>query len=289
MKIDAFYQKAISKTIGTSAALLSSSMATGGMINNSVILHTDQGAYFLKWNNDANCDDLFKKESLGLQVLKQGPLKIPEVLGHGQIEDHYFLMLEHIAEGQPDLSFWEIFGIKLAALHRITSDQFGFETDNHIGKLTQYNSCKPDWADFFINNRLLPQLELGYRLGTIDSTLIKSFEKLFPKLDRLFPREKPSLIHGDLWSGNFTCDTSGKPVIFDPATYFANREIEIAFTKLFGGFNQKFYKSYHNCFSLETGFNERVELYNLYPLLVHVNLFGSSYLNGILQTLKRFV
>ena len=125
--------------------------------------------------------------------------------------------------------------------------------------------------------------------GKVNNDILRNFEKLFSVLQNLIPEASPSLLHGDLWSGNFMCGEDGEAVIFDPAVYYGHREIELAFTQMFGGFDKSFYSAYNEEFPLLPGFDDRVDLYNLYPLLVHLNLFGQSYLSGITQTLSRYL
>ena len=147
------------------------------------------------------------------------------------------------------------------------------------------NTKKENWIDFFVQNRLLAQLNIG----GFSSSIKNDFEKLFDKLPDLIPQEKPSLIHGDLWGGNFLVKEHTLPVLIDPAIYFGNREMDIAMSKLFGRFNTNFYTSYNEVFPLEKGWEERVNLCNLYPLLVHVNLFGGGYLNQVKNILSYYV
>jgi fructosamine-3-kinase len=160
--------------------------------------------------------------------------------------------------------------------------------NNYIGTFQQDNQYKSNWIDFFIENRLQPQaLQASELLGT---EVMQQLDKLYNRLPELLTQGKPSLLHGDLWSGNFTVNEKGGVCLVDPATYFGNREIEIAFTKLFGGFEEDFYAAYQEVLPLDKGFfDSRVDIYNLYPLLVHVNLFGGWYIAQVRETLKRFV
>lgn len=188
----------------------------------------------------------------------------------------------------PSKPFWIEFGHLLADLHKRSADHFGFEYNNFIGRLHQKNGQHKDWVDFFRKERLIPQIEMAYDAHHIDSKVQGQFEILFTKLNTLVPPEAPSLVHGDLWSGNFLVSSDSRPVLIDPATHYGHRETELAFTHLFGGFDQLFYKSYQECYPLSPGFEERIEIHNLYPLLVHLNLFGAAYLSGIRNTLNKF-
>ena len=181
-----------------------------------------------------------------------------------------------------------LFGKQLAQLHQNTNTSFGLEESNYIGSLLQQNNLHNNWIDFFINERLKPQIKLARDNGKIDLSTITKFERLYTKLDEIFPEEPPALLHGDLWSGNFMVDEKGGPVIIDPAVYFGHREMDIAMTKLFGGFNQQLYQSYNEHFPLEKGWEQRVDICNLYPLMVHVNLFGGGYLEQVKSILNKF-
>lgn len=260
----------------------------GGCINNAAKLVTTNQSYFIKWNSISE-KEMFEKEKEGLSFLsEQKEIQIPEVLGDGQLDNKTYLLLEWIEGGLSSADFWNDFGRSLAKLHKYHSNTFGLSYDNYIGRLKQSNKQHQDWASFFIQERLEPQIRLASNKNLIDPNLHISFERLFQRLEDIVPNEKPALIHGDLWSGNFLTSEESKPVLIDPAVHFGHRETELSFTQLFGGFDTKFYQSYNEEYPLENGFEERIDIHNLYPLLVHVNLFGNSYLSGINQTLKRF-
>ncbi len=161
--------------------------------------------------------------------------------------------------------------------------------NNFIGSLQQNNEFHENWIEFFVEKRLRPQFGLAYYNKLIDVSYLRHLDKLPQALERIFPKEKPSLLHGDLWSGNAMRDKSGNPCLVDPAVYYGHREMELAFTKLFGGFDSSFYHAYEEAFPLEIGFKDRKDIYNLYPLMVHVNLFGTSYLSGIDKVLERIL
>ena len=261
--------------------LESSFPLSGGCINNAVKLQTNKGCFFAKWNENPKTD-LFQTEYEGLKSLKETKaIYIPEII----VFDKNFLILEFISPTSPDDNFWQKFGRNLANLHLCQTEQFGLDYDNYIGSLKQLNTKKENWIDFFVQNRLLSQLEIG----SFSSSIKNDFEKLFDKLPDLIPQEQPSLIHGDLWSGNFMVKNHSLPVLIDPAIYFGNREMDIAMSKLFGGFQTDFYTSYNEVFPLEKGWEERVSLCNLYPLLVHVNLFGGGYLSQVKNILSYYV
>jgi len=171
-------------------------------------------------------------------------------------------------------------------LHKNHSEYFGWSENNYIGSLRQNNTPHKDFISFFIKERLQKQIDLAKSKGLLDKEDIGAFDKLFNYLPEIIPEAQPSLVHGDLWSGNFIVNDSGVPYLIDPSIQYNFRETDIAFTYLFGGFDQQFYDSYHVDFPLAPGFQDRVKIYNLYPLLVHLNLFGKSYLGSIQSVLK---
>jgi fructosamine-3-kinase len=274
---------------GSGFSILNINSVGGGSINQCYRLHTSQGNFFLKTNNAPFASDMFKKEAKGLQTLIQAhAFLVPEAILQGKTDDFDFLLLEHIERGIATADSWQLAGKQLAQLHQIHASQHGLDYDNYIGSLPQSNRQHQKFYDFFINERLEPQVRMAEKKGLLNCTATDYFESLYVKLPTLLPDEQPALLHGDLWSGNMFFDTTGNPVIFDPAVYYGNRESDIAFTKLFGGFNDNFYKSYHYHFPMQNGFRERIDLYNLYPLLVHLNLFGTGYLHDVMNIVKRY-
>ena len=262
---------------------------SGGCINDCFKISMQKETYFLKING-AMPADFFQKEASGLDLLrKHSEFNIPNVLKVGHMKSHGYLLLAFIESAQRKTTFWEGLGIKLAELHSITQSSFGLDEDNYIGELVQKNTKLDEWHEFFWTQRLQPQLKLAYGNGRASQQVVNDFNQLNKKLNVLFPIEPPALLHGDLWSGNFMTDQLGLATVIDPAIYFGHREAELAFTRLFGGFDKSFYESYESHLPLESGFNERIDIYNLYPLLVHLNLFGASYLQQIKLILKRFI
>jgi protein-ribulosamine 3-kinase len=258
----------------------------GGCINQAVRVDTSSGQFFIKWNAPG-LSAMFEAEAKGLDILaKAGAIRVPEVYYYGYNDACSYLILEFVEREAQAKNFWKNFGTALSMLHRNTKPRFGLDFNNYIGSLPQQNQLNESWIDFFIQNRLEAQLKIGLNKGSIDPETEQDLQQLYKKLRDLLPEEKPSLIHGDLWSGNFI--VAGQVCLIDPATYYGNREAEIAFTKLFGGFDQEFYDSYEDSFAITAGFEERSDIYNLYPLLVHVNLFGGSYLNQIKRILEKF-
>ena len=271
----------LGNAFNTTITVNGESSIVGGCINNTIKINTNKGDFFVKWNTNSKAN-MFQSEYNGLKVLKDtNTIRIPNVLYF----DDDFLILEFIPPSNPNNAFWEVFGQKLALMHKQTHSKFGLDFDNYIGSLYQDNTQNKNWTEFFIQNRLQAQLSIGNFSGT----LLSDFDKLFQKLPNLFPNEKPALLHGDLWSGNFLAKNGDTPMLIDPAIYYGNREMDIAMSKLFGGFNSDFYFAYNESRPLENGWEERIQICNLYPLLIHVNLFGGAYINQVKNILSYYV
>jgi len=281
-------QEQCSEILG--AECLTSSHIGGGDINEARLLETTRGKFFLKMNKGEIAGRMFATEAKGLQLLaKNGSLRIPKVIGLGQSGGYAFLLLEYLETGYRPAEFWEEFGSALAALHRTSDAYFGLDHDNFIGSLPQSNTWHDSWPAFFIDERLLPQVELSIRGKQLTLKDGQNFEQLYKKLPSICPEEPPALIHGDLWSGNFLCDAQGHPVLIAPAVSYAHREMDLAMSRLFGGFDRAFYRSYEEAWLLAPGFEQRLPVYQLYYLLVHVNLFGGGYADSVRSNLKQFV
>jgi protein-ribulosamine 3-kinase len=282
-------QQTLDSSGETHTQITSVTPISGGDINRAFQLRTQSGSYFLKYNDANRFPRMFETEALGLKLLKRpGAPRVPEVLAHGESGKHTWLLLEYITQGGYGKNFWDDFGFSLAQLHKNSQETFGLDHDNYVGSLPQSNKTHQSWPDFFIEERLGRQLEMARKKGLLDSALMRSFENLFKVIPSIFPSEPPALVHGDLWSGNFMSDTYGNPCIIDPAVYYGFREMDIAMSKLFGGFSSRFYESYHEAFPLASGWQQRLDICNLYPLLVHVNLFGGGYLGSVRAALKGY-
>lgn len=263
-----------------------SDTVSGGDINQASKLTFEDGSTcFLKWNLSPQ-EFMFETEARGLKLLREGKsgLKIPETLS---VDSHY-LMLEWIEDGNPRPESAFQFGVQLARLHRTTSDQFGLDHNNYIGRLAQSNTQHQEWPTFFIRERIEPQLKAGIDSGKLDTGILRYTDPLFKNAESLFPTEPPALLHGDLWSGNYMFTQNGQASLYDPAVYFGHREMDLSMTRLFGGFPADFYRGYQEEYPLDKGFQDRVTLCNLYPILVHCNLFGGSYCRQALSILKEY-
>jgi len=268
--------------------LESVSPLSGGDINEVFLVQTLEGKWVIKMNSKNKFPEMFSEEHKGLLELKNAnAIGIPESLESGNIENKSFIILEYIETGHKTSLFWENFGIQLNKLHQVSSKAFGFSSNNYIGSLKQSNQYHTNWSEFYALERLEPQLKLaidkGYLMG-----FSSKFENLYSKLENLFPAESSALIHGDLWSGNFIAAKNDSPYLIDPAIYYGHREMDIGMSLLFGGFDKLFYESYNAENPLENHWQERVPLTQLYPLLVHVNLFGEGYVGSVKAVLDKF-
>ncbi len=292
--LPAFIQKSVLDYLSKSnpsikAHIYSSHSVSGGSINTASHLKTSHGDYFVKYNTAHRFPAMFEKEARGLALLGEaGVIAVPQVLHLDEDEEHAFLMLSYIDSAQEAANFWDDFGEKLAALHQKKAEKFGLDHHNYMGSLYQHNSQHDDWIEFFVMERLEPQIKLAREEGSLSHNDVTAFERLYKRLDSIFPETQPSLIHGDLWSGNFMVNHEGRACLIDPAVYYGHPEIDIAMSTLFGGFSNRFYEAYNRYNPLEKGWRYRLPVYNLYPLLVHVNLFGGSYLSSVRQTLRQF-
>ena len=267
---------AIGRATGREFRVASRQTAGGGCINQAEILADDGGhRYFIKLN-DARHADMFAAEAAGLEELEAaGAIKVPHPIAHGVDGPKAYLVLEWLPLGGRG-SGAEL-GRRLAALHRHTGRSFGWQRDNTLGSTPQPNPPGNDWLAFYAAHRLGYQLDLAARNG-IGRRIVESGEALHARLADFFPgySPPPSLLHGDLWGGNFGY-AWGEPVLFDPAVYFGDREADLAMTELFGGFPPEFYAAYREAWPLEPGYATRKTLYNLYHVLNHYNLFGGGY------------
>lgn len=282
------YQSALSSVTGQNITIHKLVPVGGGNINQCLKAETNIGFFFIKENDAEKFPGMFETEIKGLQLLsRSGSFIIPEVLHFSPEKNRSSLFLEWLEKKSPGPRDWYHAGEKLAALHQNTNPAFGLDHDNYIGSLRQSNTKHDSWGSFFTLERILPQVKLARDNGRIDSMIVSRAEKFCAKTGTIFPEEKPALLHGDLWNGNFMFSEKG-PAVFDPAVYYGHREMDIAMTKLFGGFDPDFYAGYSNVFGLEPDWEKRIAYCNLYPLLVHVNLFGESYLYDVKNILAAF-
>ena len=254
-------------------AIEAPSRVTGGCIHECYRVRIKGKSLFLKCNAAA-FDEAFAAEADGLAGLRSAGYRAPEPSAHGIAARRAYLLMEFLdLKGGVD---FPALGRMLAQAHRKSGPRYGWSRDNYIGTTPQVNTWSDDWSAFWFEQRMKPQLELaakrGFKLAGPTPDLLKGH------------RPQPSLLHGDLWSGNVSFTPQG-PVVFDPAAYYGDREADLAMTELFGGFPLDFYSSYEEVYPLDKGYQKRKHLYNLYHLLNHLNLFGRSYLGQVEETL----
>ncbi len=249
---------------------------SGGCINQGYAVSGNGLIYFVKINQ-ANQEAMFAAEALGLkQIHVTKTIRVPEPICWGIAEKSSYLVLEWLEFGGGNSQSWEKMGQNLARLHQVSlSDRFGWHCNNTIGSTPQINTVSNSWADFFAHQRIGYQLRLAKERGGN----FPDEDQVIPAISEILSQHQPhpSLVHGDLWSGNAAITVDGEPVILDPATYWGDREVDLAMTELFGGFPAAFYRGYNDVFPLDAGYQKRKTLYNLYHILNHFNLFGGGY------------
>lgn len=271
-------QSGLNNSVGSVTGLQWARDLNGGDINQAALIKCKDKHWFVKYHRDAP-PGMFQAEALALtEISTAGCIRVPEAIAWGTTSDTSWLVLEYLeltSNGPPSL-----LGEHLAALHNVTSDNFGWPQNNYIGTTPQLNNRSGDWVKFWRVCRMEPQLKMA-KLNGFEGRLQDRGKRLLASLDKLMPGHKPaaSLLHGDLWAGNKAFTSAGQPVIFDPASYYGDRETDIAMTELFGGFEPAFYAAYKAHSPLPAGYALRRELYKLYHLLNHLNLFGAGYLS----------
>lgn len=261
----------------------------GGDINEAYRLETATTSFFLKYNQYPQGYEMLRTEALGLQELTATKaIPIPIVYGFGNVEGYYFLLLEDWSGYKADNGFWPSFGRALASLHKHSALQFGLSYTNYIASLQQSNTSQEDWPTFYWRARLEPLVRTAVNANLLSKADSLAFDQLATQLDQLFPSAPPALLHGDLWSGNYLISPTGQAGLIDPAIYYGHREMDLAMTRLFGGFSTDFYAAYNEFFPLEKEWEDRLALCQLYPLLVHIHLFGGSYVQAVREVLKRY-
>jgi fructosamine-3-kinase len=280
----------ITQVTGEPFEIANSRSVGGGCINQGNSISDGKRTYFVKLNRASEVE-MFAAEALGVrQMWDTQTIRVPKPICWGTAGNSAYLVLEWLElRGGGGDGAWEKMGRNLAAMHRQgMAKQFGWERNNTIGSTPQINTWTADWATFFTEHRIGYQLRLAARKGMRFSGGDRLLDKIPELLSGHHPQ--PSLVHGDLWGGNASVTAAGEPVIFDPATYYGDREVDIAMTELFGGFPRAFYRGYNAAWALDSGYEKRKILYNLYHILNHFNLFGSGYAGQaermILQVLK---
>lgn len=259
--------------------IINSRTVSGGDVAQASLIETSGGLrFFLKTSPQAG---LFDKEVQGIRELRRaGVFRLAEVV----YTDAHCMVLEWIDTGTKDPDFFERFGQLLAQLHRTTAPEYGYSDDNFLGRTPQPNRAegieKTHWPSFYWHKRLRWQLALAEDNGLVSDTLVRHMAHIEDRIEAILaaPAEAPSLLHGDLWAGNYIVSRQQEPVLIDPAVYYGHREAELAMTRLFGGFRAEFYQAYERTWPLAPGADYRMPIYQLYHVLNHLNLFGKSYL-----------
>lgn len=285
---------ALKNTVETTLAtpITEVGLVSGGDIGQAARLRlADDRQMLVKWRGRA-VPGMFTAEVQGLQLLRATKtLRIPEVLAQSEATAACpaFIVMEWLGRGSSTSQVAEALGQGLAAIHRVTTKMYGLDHDNFIGANPQPNHQRDNWVDFFREERLGFQMELAGRNDYLSTQRRRLLEKLLARLEEWLPTlPLSSLLHGDLWAGNWLVTDSGEPALIDPAVYYGHREAELAFTELFGGFSAAFYAAYQQTWPLESGYEERKALYNLYHLLNHLNLFGEGYGGSVDRVLGHF-
>lgn len=259
----------------------------GGDINHAFCLYRKNEKFFLKVNDAALYPQMFEREAEGLNTLRNScNLKLPEVMQFGVAETQQYLLLEWLEKDAPSAQSWEGFGAGLAHLHQQEQAAFGWQHDNYIGRLPQRNTLYSNWTEFYTSCRIMPLAEQLYDSGFFSTGDLMTADFFCNHLQELFPEEKPSLLHGDLWGGNYLITAGGAAALIDPAVYCGHREMDIGMAKLFGGFDPKFYDVYNATYPLEKGWEQRLRFAQAYPLLVHAVLFGGHYVRAAAEAMR---
>ena len=287
----------IKSLYGESITIKDITYVAGGDINEARCIQLSNGEMiFVKFNSIAN-KGFFESEEIGISAIAAtDTIQVPKLLFRGEDESagKSFLAMQYIRGTDRVENFWEIFGESLAAMHRADASTFtgdgryGFNSNNYIGATVQINSTRDSWIDFFRDYRLRPQFKMAEIY--FDTSDIKKIYKLLDKLPELLTEpDHPSLLHGDLWSGNYIVGDDGKAWLIDPAVYVGHAEADLAMTELFGRFPEAFYNAYSNVNAIDPVYKDRRDLYNLYHLINHLNQFGSTYYSAVISTIDYYV
>ncbi|MDT3401563.1 fructosamine kinase family protein [Mucilaginibacter terrae] len=289
-KLKEYIELCLTVNYGNPVNLQAVNPVSGGDINAAYCIITNAGKFMVKLNSKSAYPGMFKRESEGLTAIRNTrTIAVLEVVLQFDFEDDSCMLMEWVDASRATPAASEQLGYQLAAMHRNTAPFFGFDTDNYMGSLPQSNHKHDAWAQFFVQERLEPMMKIAIDKRLLSYEDARLFDKLYDRLPKLFNEEAPALIHGDLWGGNYLIRNDGKPYLIDPAISYGHREFDIAMTTLFSGFSNEFYTAYHEAFPLAKGWQERVDLWNLYPLLLHLNLFGMSYLGQVRYGLNKYL
>ena len=263
---------------------------SGGSISSAYLLKWNEGAYFLKTNTNSDALNMFRAEEKGLQAIEETQtIAVPKVHYTDVYDGKAFLLMDYVESKPANTNDYKALGTQLAKLHLNHKDTFGFTSDNFIGSLPQSNTQHSQWIDFYWHERIEPQLSMARQNKLLKENEIIAKKIAISVFEELLGTDvKPSVLHGDLWAGNYLISTDGSPYLIDPATYWGHSMVDIAMSQLFGGFGNEFYTAYHDIIPKTENYNAQIDLYQLYFLLVHLNLFGRSYYGSVSSLLKRY-
>jgi len=264
----------------------------GGDSTESYLINfDDQSKKFVKYSSKSDAFAAFDAESYGLNLLRETIYYAPKAETILPTEQGAALVMEYIPPGNKSKQDWEAGGILVAKLHQQYGKIYGFQRDNYIGRLAQLNETEKDWPTFFISKRLEPQIKLALDVGRLSGQSSPTFKHLYKTVELLLPNPQPALLHGDLWSGNLHFDRNSQPWLIDPCPYYGDPTMDLAMTRLFGGFSERFYQSYYSCLppALRDPDSKIMITYQLYYLLVHLNMFGSSYAHAVMNHIHQII
>ena len=269
--------------------LTSAVPVSGGDIASAYKLEFGGERWFCKYQKGGRGFDMLRREKEGLEAIGEtGLIRTPEILFLGNTEDGGLLIMEFVDSRSPSDDEMELFGRQLVQLHNITADRFGWKTGNYIGSLPQSNSFLSSWSTFYSRERLLPQLMMARDKGLLSPAEIPQNERIESQVKKYFRPSAPSMVHGDLWSGNYLITLDGEPCLIDPSVSYSHPGMDLAMSRLFGGFTPSFYEAYGSSSPLPMPDQAETDLCQLYYLLVHLNLFGASYASSVRNILKRY-
>ncbi|MBP3233260.1 MAG: fructosamine kinase family protein [Eubacterium sp.] len=290
-------QEGFKSFFGESITIKDITYVAGGDINEARCIQFSNGEMIFVKSNSITNKGFFVAEDIGINAIAAThTIQVPKLLFRGEDENagKAFLAMKYIRGADRVESFWDIFGKSLAAMHRsdtsvfVSGGRYGFDTDNYIGATVQINSPQDSWIDFFRDCRLHPQFKMAERY--FDDADVKKILRLLDRIpELLIEPDHPSLLHGDLWSGNYIVGNDGKAWLIDPAVYVGHAEADLAMTELFGRFPAAFYNAYSNVNAIDSGYKDRRDLYNLYHLINHLNLFGGTYYSAVISTIDYYV
>ena len=262
---------------------------SGGSISSAYLIETKSDGYFIKINSGPDALRMFHAEQKGLKAIYEtGTIAVPRVHFVDYLEDNAVILMDFVESKLPAPEDYRHLGKSLASLHKVTQKDFGFSSDNFIGSLFQSNKVHSDWNEFFWSERLSPQFELAIEKGLLCRKEVPLMNESVSVFNKYSKDVIPSLLHGDLWGGNYLISVDGTPYLIDPAVYYGHSMVDIAMSKLFGSFGSEFYDAYHRIMPKSENYDEEIDFYQLYFLLVHLNMFGSGYYSAVSKILKRY-